>query len=225
MTRPRVVGDLAVVVEPLEQVERPNVRRHDEQGVAEVHGAPLPVRQPPVVEDLQQRVVDVGMRFLDLVEEHNRVGLATDRLGQLAALLVADVTRRGAHQPTDRVALLVLGPVETDHVVVGVEERLGQRARELGLPHACRSQKDEGADRPPRVLGPRARPDDGIRHQSDGLVLADDALVQHLVDQVDRLVGQEAVGYVAVRQRGRSNRRRILYPHAVVHLEALAEPA
>ena len=46
-----------------------------------------------------------------------------------------------------------------------------------------------------------------------------------LVDQVDRLVGQEAVGDVALRERGRGDDRRVLDAHAVVHLVALLEPA
>jgi hypothetical protein len=46
-----------------------------------------------------------------------------------------------------------------------------------------------------------------------------------LVDQVDRLVGQEAVGDVALRQRGRRDDRRVLDAHAVVHLVALLQPA
>ena len=46
-----------------------------------------------------------------------------------------------------------------------------------------------------------------------------------LVDQVDGLVGQEAVGDVALRERGRGDDRRILDAHPVVHLVALLEPA
>ena len=46
-----------------------------------------------------------------------------------------------------------------------------------------------------------------------------------LVDEVDRLVGQEAVGDVAVRQRGRRDERRVGDAHAVVHLVALAQAA
>ena len=46
-----------------------------------------------------------------------------------------------------------------------------------------------------------------------------------LVDQVDRLVGQEAVGDVAVRKRRRGDERGVLDPDAVVDLEALAQPA
>jgi hypothetical protein len=46
-----------------------------------------------------------------------------------------------------------------------------------------------------------------------------------LVDQVDRLVRQEAVGDVAVREHGRGDQRVVLDAHAVVHLEALAQAA
>ena len=46
-----------------------------------------------------------------------------------------------------------------------------------------------------------------------------------LVDQVDRLVGQEAVGDVAVRERRGRHERGVLDPHAVVDLVALLQPA
>ena len=46
-----------------------------------------------------------------------------------------------------------------------------------------------------------------------------------LVDEVDRLVGQEAVGDVAVRERRRRDQRGVLDPDAVVDLEALPQPA
>ena len=46
-----------------------------------------------------------------------------------------------------------------------------------------------------------------------------------LVDEVDGLVRQEAVGDVAVRQRRRGDDRRVLDAHAVVHLVALLQAA
>jgi hypothetical protein len=46
-----------------------------------------------------------------------------------------------------------------------------------------------------------------------------------LVDQVDRLVRQEPVADVAVRERGGGHDRGVGDPHAVVHLVALLEPA
>ena len=46
-----------------------------------------------------------------------------------------------------------------------------------------------------------------------------------LVDEVDRLVGQEPIGDVSMRQRGRRHHGAVLDLHAVVHLEALAQTA
>jgi hypothetical protein len=39
------------------------------------------------------------MRLLDLVEEHHGVRLAAHRLGELAALVIADVPGRRADEP------------------------------------------------------------------------------------------------------------------------------
>ena len=47
------------------------VRSHDQHGVAEVDRAALAVRKPPVVENLQQDVENVRVRFLDLVEKYD----------------------------------------------------------------------------------------------------------------------------------------------------------
>ena len=46
-----------------------------------------------------------------------------------------------------------------------------------------------------------------------------------LVDQVDGLVRQEPVGYVAVAQPGRRDQRAVGDPHAVEHFQALAQAA
>src|SRR2546429_9656886 len=79
---------LPVLGARLEDVLRPNVRSHDQHGVPEVDGATLRVGEPPIVEDLEQYVEDVGVRLLDLVEQHHGVGAPADRLRQLAALLI-----------------------------------------------------------------------------------------------------------------------------------------
>ena len=141
---------------PSSRYSRADVRRHDDHGVAEVDRAALRVGEPAVVEHLQQRVEHVGVRLLDLVEQHHRVRLAADRLGELAALLVADVPGRRADQPADRVPLLVLAHVEADHVVLGVEQRRGERLGQLGLADAGGAEEDERPDRPARVLDARS---------------------------------------------------------------------
>ena len=70
-----------------------DVRRHDQHGVAEVDRAALAVGQATLVEHLQQDVEDLGVRLLDLVQQDHAIRPAADRLGQLAALVVADVAR------------------------------------------------------------------------------------------------------------------------------------
>src|SRR5258708_7407767 len=98
--------DLLPVLGPhLEDVLRPDVRRHDEHGVAEVDGAALGVGEPALIEDLEQHVEDVGVRLLDLVEQHDGVGTAPDGFGQLAALLEPDVARWRADHPGHGVPL------------------------------------------------------------------------------------------------------------------------
>jgi len=78
----------------LPQIGGAEVRRHDDDGVLEVDRATLRVGQPAVLQDLQQRVEDVGVGLLDLVEQHDGERLAAHGLGELAALLVAHVAGR-----------------------------------------------------------------------------------------------------------------------------------
>src|SRR4029079_11173153 len=53
---------------------------------------------------------------------------------------------------------------------------------QLGLAHTCWSQEDERPDRAAWVLDPGPSPDHGVGHKLSGLVLADHALVQPLVE-------------------------------------------
>ena len=122
------------------------------------------------------------MCLLDLVEQDHRVRLAPHRLGQLSALFVSDVAGRGADQAADRVPFLVLAHVQPDHVVLSVEQRGRERPGQLGLPEAGRTEEDERPDGLARVLDAGPGPDDGIGHGLHGLVLADDPLVQDLIE-------------------------------------------
>ena len=86
-----------------------------------------------------------------------RVRAPAHRLGELAALLVADVAGRRADEPRDGVLLHVLGHVDPDHRVLRVEHELGQRARQLGLADAGRAEEQERADRAVGVAAGPAR--------------------------------------------------------------------
>ena len=118
-----------------------DVGGHEDQRVLEVDLVAVGVGEHAVLEDLQQQVGDVGVRLLDLVEQDQRVGLAADALGELAALLVADVARRRADQLGDGVLLHVLATCRSGPAPSGC--RRGTR-RAGAPPRSC-----------PRPTGPR----------------------------------------------------------------------
>src|SRR5215207_5465132 len=70
-----------------------DVRGHDEDHVLEVHCPALRVSEHPIFQDLEEDVEDIRVGFLDLVEEDHAVRTAPDLLGELAALVVANVAR------------------------------------------------------------------------------------------------------------------------------------
>ena len=208
-TASRAAGSISPLrVHALEQERRADVAGHDDDGVAEVDGAAVRVGEPAVVEDLQQHVEHVVVRLLDLVEQHHRVRAPAHGLGELAALVVADVAGRRADQARDGVLLHVLGHVDAHHVLFGVEQRRGERLGELGLAHAGRAQEDERADRAARVLDARAGAQDGVGHALHGLVLADHPLVQHLVEVQELLaLGLDELRDGDARSSARRSRR------------------
>ena len=116
----------------------------------------------PVLEDLQQDVEDLGVSLLDLVEQDDCVALASNGLGQLAALVEADVAGRRSDQPTDVVALHEFAHVDLDERVLGTEHELGECLGQLGLAYTRRAKEDERADRPLGVLQAGASASDGL---------------------------------------------------------------
>ena len=85
------------------------------------------------------------------------------------------------------VLLHVLAHVDADHRPLVVEQEVGERAGQLGLADAGRAEEQERADRPVRVGQAGAAAADGVGHRGDRVVLADDPLVQHVLE-ADELV-------------------------------------
>ena len=162
------------------QLPGPDVRRHDDDGVAEIHPAPEAVGQLSVIQGLQQQVEHIGVGLLDFVQQDDGVGLPADLFGQLATFLVAYVSRRRSDESADRKLFHVLGHVDADQGLFGIKEVLGQFLGKLGLSDPRRAQEDEGSDRLAGVLQACAVPLDGTDHLAHGIGLSDD-LVAHVV--------------------------------------------
>ena len=155
-----------------------HVGRHDDDRVLEGHLATLAVGQTTVVKHLQQHVEDVRMSLLHLVEQDHGVRTTAHGLGELAALVVTHVSRGRTDQTLDAELLHVLGHVDTHERALVVEQALGQRLGELGLAYAGGAQEEEAADGLVRIGEARTAAAHGRGDGGDGLILADDTLMQ-----------------------------------------------
>src|SRR5216684_4464324 len=73
---------------------------------------------------------------------------------------------------------LVLRHVDGDHVVLAPVEGVSQGQRRLRLPHTTRTDEEEHAYGPARILEPGARRTDALADRLQGVGLANDALLQ-----------------------------------------------
>ena len=156
-----------------------HVGRHDDHGIAEVDRLALAISQAALLQHLQQDVEDVGVRLLDLVEQHDRIRVTTNGLGKLTALVVTHVTRRATDKLGDLELAAELRHVKADERVLAAKEVLGERLGELGLARAGGTQEDKAAAGATRVLERRTAAAHGLGDGLDGLVLADNAGLEH----------------------------------------------
>ena len=141
---------------------------------------PSGVLHPAAVEHLVEHLDDVGVRLLDLVEQHDAERRAADALGEHAAFAVADVAGGRALEPGDGVRLLVLGHVDGEDAAA--EQDIGDGVRGLGLADPGGAAEHQRAHRPAAVgeageIGARLG---GAARQR--LVLADDALGERVLE-------------------------------------------
>ncbi len=170
------------LLEVLADHVRPQVGCHDDNGVLEIHHPPLVVGKPSIVQHLQEDIEHVGVRLLDLIEQHHGVRLAANRLGKLSPLVVSHVPRRSTDKPCRAELLLVLAHIDTGHHVLVVEQVLGQRLRQFGLPHAGGPQEDKRSDRPFGIAQSRPCTPYRIGNGRDRFLLPYHPLVQFLFE-------------------------------------------
>ena len=83
------------------------------------------------------------MRLFDLIEEHHGIRMPPHRLGELPALVVADIARRRTDEPRHGVLLHVFAHVESDDGILVIEKEFGQRLAQLGFTHPGGPEKHE----------------------------------------------------------------------------------
>ena len=99
-----------------------------------------------IVDDLEELISDLS--WLDqfgnrLIEQHNRIRTLTHCRGKLTALIVAHIAWRRANQTRHRVLFHVLGHIEGDKRIFGIEEKFRQSFGKLGFAHARRTKENK----------------------------------------------------------------------------------
>ena len=125
-------------------IRRASIRRHDEDDVAEIDLLAVVVGQFAVVHHLQQDVVEIGMRLLDLVEQQHAMRMLIDAIGQEPALVEADIAGRRADQAADGVPLHIFRHVEAQQFDA---QHLGELLGDFGLADTGRTREQIAADR------------------------------------------------------------------------------
>jgi hypothetical protein len=176
------------------------VARHDDDGVTEVHDTALAIGQAAIVEDLQEKLHELPCGLFDFVDEHNRIGLATDVLGELATLVVTNIAGWCTDKACDGMLLRVLRTVDTNHRLRRVEENCGELQRKTvrymklhrimritySLGHKCltgtrRTSEQEARDRTGSVPQTTTAETNRVGDSLHRLGLTDDTLSQNLL--------------------------------------------
>ena len=92
------------------------------------------------------------MCLLDLIEEDDRIGLATNSLRQLSSFIVAYVSRRSTDETSGGELLLILAHIDTGEHRLVIEEHLSKSLGELRLPYPCSTEEEEGTYRTLGIL-------------------------------------------------------------------------
>ena len=167
---------------------RPHVRGQNDDGVPEIDLAAEAVRDGAFFEDLKQKVHDIRMGLLDLVEKHHTVRTAPHGLAQLAAFLVAHVPRRTANEPARRELLHVFRHVDLDESIRVAKHEFSEIARQEGFTHTRRAEEQERANGTARILEIRPAAPQRLGDGHHGMILTNHLALQFLV-HLQKLLG------------------------------------
>src|SRR5207244_2891289 len=126
-------------------------------GVAQIDALATAVRQPPFVERLQEEIQQARARLFNFVEQDDAVWIVAELIRENTAAFAADDAARHADQFVDaHRAVLILGHVDADHLLLVAEQEFGDGFRELRFADAGRTEKQEHAVRPIETVLERA---------------------------------------------------------------------
>ena len=147
-------------------------------GVAEINRPPLAIRQPSIIQHLQQHIEDIIMCLFNLIEQDHLIWPPPHGFRQRTAFFIANIARRCADQPRYRVLFHIFRHINARHGAIIIEQKSRQRFHQFRLANTSWAQEQEAADRAIRVLQARACAAHGLGNRFKRFFLADHALAQ-----------------------------------------------
>ena len=174
-------ADVSVLIDSFQQVDRTDIGCHDQDGILKVYRPSLRVRDPPVIQYLQEDVEYIRMCLFHLIKEDNRIRFSPDCLCELSAFVISDISRRCSDQSGHGIFLHILTHINTNHVLFIVKQAFRQCLGKLRLSDSGRSKEQEGSDRLCRVFDTRFGTDDSFCHFGNTFVLSDHPFMKLLI--------------------------------------------
>ena len=179
--------NVAVAVNPFQQILTSQVGSEDNDRVFEVNSPSLRIGYSPVIQNLEQDIKDIRMCFFNLIKEDNAVWFPAHSFCQLTAFIVTYVSRRSPDQTGDREFFHVLCHINSDNIMFVVKQAFGQRFGKLRFAHARGTQEQEGTDRFVRIRDSSTGTQDRFGYPLHGFILTDYALMQKFIKMQDLL--------------------------------------
>ena len=118
---------------------RAEVTRHDDHRVLKVHRTSLTVGHTTVIKHLQKDVENIRVSLFHLIEQNDAIRFTANGLCQVAAFLIAHISRRCTDQTSHRVLFHELTHINTDHGIFRIKEEFSQGFGQFSLTDTRRS--------------------------------------------------------------------------------------
>ena len=120
------------------------IRGHNDNGVCKTDRTPVGVVGLALIENLQQDVHDIRVRFFDLIKQNDGIGFPAHLFGKLPCLIIADVAGRRADKPRYRMLFHKFRHIQANERFRRIKQFTGKQLNKLGLAHARGAHENKG---------------------------------------------------------------------------------
>ena len=156
-----------------------SVRSHDNHSVSEVNQPSVSIRQPSFVKHLEQHVEYITVCFLNLIQQNDRVGVATHFFCKLSTLFISYVSGRCPHQSGGVETFGIFAHVYTYQGIIRAKHVFSKLLCQISFAYTGRTEEHENANRVIGIFDANAVALNGLHHFPNRVILRNHLLFQH----------------------------------------------